>query len=94
MSHRKMLEERKEELRAQIEPLQKELDEIDSEIKTHAEDLLKKYAAFKIQGHNVSIESVERVGQIDYSKIKELSEINLELYRKPKTRFVQIKIKK
>lgn len=29
MSHRKMLEERKEELKAKIEPLQKELDEIE-----------------------------------------------------------------
>ena len=77
-----------------VSEYQKLIDVEEEKIKTMSEELLKKYSANCIVGHNVKIEFSERKGSVDYSAIPELEGVSLEKYRKPATRFVKISVQK
>lgn len=42
---------------------------------------------------NCQVQMITRKGNVDYSKIPELKNINLEKYRKKETRYLQVKMK-
>jgi putative phage-type endonuclease len=73
---------------------QKLIDEEEAKIKFMAENLLKNYNATKLENEFCKIEYSTRKGSVDYSKIQELENVNLDLYRKPDTTFVKITPKK
>lgn len=77
-----------------VSEYQKLIDAEEDKIKKLSEDLLKKYNANCIIGHNVKIEFSERKGNVDYSAIPELKGVSLEKYRKPASRFIKITIQK
>ncbi len=77
-----------------VSEYQKLIDAEEEKIKTMSEELLKKYDANCIIGHNVKIEYSERKGAINYGEIEALREIDLEPYRKPSSRFVKITVQK
>lgn len=77
-----------------VSEYQKLIDAEEEKIKTLSEQLLKKYAANCIIGHNVKIEFSERKGNVDYKNIPELNEVDLEPYRKAPSRFIKITVSK
>ncbi len=77
-----------------VSEYQKLIDAEEEKIKELSEQLLKKYNANCIIGHNVKIEFSERKGAINYGEIEALREIDLEAYRKPSSRFVKITVQK
>lgn len=84
-----MLAERKK----RVKEMQDQIDAIETDIKDRAAALLNRFKATKITGFDISIETIERKGAVDYSKIKELEGVDLEKYRKKPTSFIQVKIK-
>lgn len=82
------------EMKKTVSEYQKLIDAEEEKIKELSEGLLKKYNANCIFGHGVKIEFSERKGNIDYSKIEALKDLNLEVYRKPSSRFVKITVEK
>jgi len=73
-----------------IKEFQKMIDDAEDKIKLIAEDLLRKYKATKIVGCGVQIETINRQGNVDYSKIGVLKTIDLEKYRKKGSTYVKI----
>lgn len=80
--------------RQTIKELQKLIDAREQEIKDFAETLLSKYGADKLEGGGLIFEKIVRQGAVDYSKINELKNIDLEQYRKKPITFVQVKEQK
>lgn len=60
----------------------KSLSEQQERIKNH---LIYLSASKNTQGGGVSLKKVERIGNIDYSKVHELQNVDLEMYRKAST---------
>lgn len=81
------------EKKKRVKEMQDQIDLIEADIKDRAAALLNKYKATKITGFDIAIETIERKGAVDYSKIKELEGVDLEKYRKKPTAYVQVKIK-
>lgn len=78
----------------QIEAQMKfQLEKIDEEIKTLAERNLREFGATKIENDLLSIQTVEREGSVDYKKIPELQNIDLNKYRKKGTSYLKITLK-
>jgi putative phage-type endonuclease len=73
--------------------LKAKLDELSDEINKIATNILTEHKAVKIENDQVSIQIIEKQGGIDYSKIPELENINLNLYRKTGTKYLQTKLK-
>jgi hypothetical protein len=80
--------------RQTIKELQKLIDAREQEIKDFAETLLSKYSADKLEGGGLIFEKIVRQGSIDYSKVNELKNIDLEQYRKKPITFIQVKEQK
>lgn len=73
-----------------IESLSDEIDQLDELKKTIAEKLLKKYGATKLENDNFKIQTLEKVGSINYKSIPELQGVNLELFRNKPTKYLKI----
>lgn len=71
-----------------IEFLEKQLTETRERILDSATFLKHK----NLQCNGMSVQEISRKGNIDYAKIPELAQIDLEQYRKKETKFVQIKL--
>ena len=74
------------EMKAQLKTMSAEVDSI-------AEELLKSTGAVRLENDLMSIYIQERIGSVDYSKIPELENIDLEKYRKAATKSIQTKLK-
>ena len=78
----------------QTEKLMKEkLEAIGEEIDKVAKAILEAHKAVKVENDFVSVQIVDRQGSVDYAKIPELENVNLNLYRKTGTKFLQTKLK-
>lgn len=75
----------------QIKHFKKQIKDAETTMKLQAELLLKSFAASKIEGCGVVIDYEDRIGQVDYSAIPELKNVDLNKYRKPSSRSVRIK---
>lgn len=69
------------------------LDMMEEEVKQIAQGLLVAYEAMKLENNDVVIEEIVRRGSVDYSKIPELKDIDLNKFRKSDTRYLSIKLK-
>lgn len=76
-----------------IAEYQKLIDLEEDKIKEMAAKVLDEYKAEKIKGGNVTIEWATRKGNIDYGRIPQLENVDLEPFRKPASRFVKITVK-
>jgi hypothetical protein len=74
-------------LQEQLRKLQTESDEIEKWAKALVTDK-------RMQSDGVLFTRIDRVGAIDYRSVPELSNVDLEKYRKPPTSFVQMKVEK
>lgn len=77
--------------------LKQDLDAVKNMIDSIANKLLKQYGATKLENDLVSIQTIERQGNIDYKSIpelKKLSETYLNAFRKKGTTFIQTKLRK
>jgi len=72
----------------------KALDALDEEIKTLAQKILSENGATQVQGEGINIQLVEREGSVDYKKIPELKNVDLNQYRKKGTTYVKVNLNK
>jgi putative phage-type endonuclease len=70
--------------------ISKQMDEIDQKIKSLADEILKETNSEKLFADQVKIETVERQGSVDYSKIELLKTVNLDQYRKKPSRYIKV----
>ncbi len=63
---------------------------IEAEIKQRAKTITDETGAIEIIGHGFGIHLMTRKGNVDYSKIDVLKDIDLEQYRKPSTQYYRI----
>ncbi len=63
---------------------------IEAEIKQRAKTITDETGAIEIVGHGFGIHLMTRKGNVDYSKIEVLKDIDLEQYRKPSTQYYRI----
>ncbi|MBS9780923.1 MAG: YqaJ viral recombinase family protein [Gammaproteobacteria bacterium] len=63
---------------------------IETEIKKRAKTITDKTGAIEIIGQGFGIHLMTRKGNVDYSKIEVLKDIDLEQYRKPSTQYYRI----
>ncbi|MBD3756486.1 MAG: hypothetical protein IE937_12925, partial [Gammaproteobacteria bacterium] len=69
-------------------------DVLDGEIarlEAKIKDAAKSLGAKEVVGNSFKVQLVERKGSVDYSKIPQLQNVNLDNYRKPASAFYQIK---
>jgi len=77
-------------IKLMIKEIEYKVEVLDAEYREIAKNLLTQYKATKIEGCGIVIEWVEKVGNVDYSKIEVLKGIDLDAYRKPASRYVKI----
>lgn len=73
--------------------LSEKLEEIDAEVKSLATKILADHKAVQVQNSQINIQVVEREGSVDYKKIPELANIDLNQYRKKGTSFIKVNLK-
>lgn len=74
-----------------------QLDMIEEEIKSTAENLMKECGASKLESDDITISFMERQGSIDYKRIPEVEKLGdsyLQSFRGKSTRSLQVKLKK
>jgi len=74
--------------------LKKKADKIEEEMEVCKKQILAGLEKTSYQHGNLKITYSERIGSVDYSKVKELEGVNLEPYRKPTTGSHAIKVLK
>lgn len=74
--------------------MQTQIDMIEEEIKYLAEKMLVENKAFKVENDTITVERVERQGSVDYKKIPELQNIDLNRFRKKGTTYLKVQLKK
>ena len=74
----------------QIKEYQNQIKDIEAVIKKAATDLLNHYGATKIEGFGTRIQMIEKVGSVNYKKIPELKNVDLDKYRARPTSYVKI----
>lgn len=80
-------------LKAASVKLAEKLEEIDDEVKSLATKILADHKAVQVQNSQINIQLVEREGSVDYKKIPELANIDLNPYRKKGTSFIKVNLK-
>ena len=80
-------------LKAASVKLAEKLEEIDAEVKSLATKILADHKAVQVQNSQINIQLVEREGSVDYKKIPELANIDLNPYRKKGTSFIKVNLK-
>lgn len=70
------------------------LEELDEEIKSLATKILAEHGAVQIQGEGITIQLCEREGSVDYKKIPELQNLDLNPYRRKGTKYVKVSLNK
>jgi putative phage-type endonuclease len=81
-------------LKAQEKEMQIQMDMVSEEIKQLSEKILIVHNAFKVVSDKVTLEWVEREGSVDYKKIPELQNIDLNQYRKKGTKYLRVTLAK
>lgn len=77
-----------------IEVVSDELDQLDAIKKQLAEKLLKKYGANKLENKTFKIQTIEKVGAVNYKDIPELKGVNLDQYRGKTTNYIKVSLSK
>lgn len=70
-----------------------QLSMIEEEVKSLSAKLLKDHEARKIENDLITIQEVERKGAVDYARIPELKDVDLEQYRKKPSVSITTKLK-
>ena|SRR5271170_632170 len=63
----------------------KKIKELEIELEALRDRLVSLSSGSNCRGFGISVSSIKRKGNIDYSKIPELKNVDLEKYRKPET---------
>lgn len=80
------------DLKSEAKYLKALSDKLEDRAKDIAEKVLRDNGSDHISGMGVTIQTVEKIGNIQYDKIPELKNVNLELYRKKPTSYLKITV--
>ena len=72
----------------------KALEVLDGQIKELAEKILADHGAIHVQSPFITVQWCEREGTVDYKKIPELANIDLNQYRKKGTKYLKVTLNK
>lgn len=73
--------------------LQQVIDRLKDECDSIAKKFLDEFKSTRLESDTVIIQSLDRLGSVDYSKIPGLENVNLDKYRKKSSTFVRVDIK-
>jgi putative phage-type endonuclease len=81
------------EAKKNVAELKKKIKVYEDEINQKAAKMLEVFGARSIEGCGVKVQIVERKGNVDYAKIPELKDVDLEQYRKRPSEYIKITTK-